>query len=66
MLVVLTFSYVPAGISLCEKKPYLSVNFFAPAPSIGTSFIATDEANSTIAPVGKPATTNIASTFFVS
>ena len=41
----------------------MSVNFFAPAPSIGTSLIGTDEANSTIAPVGYPATTKIASTF---
>ena len=41
----------------------MSVSFFAPAPSIGTSLIGTDDANSTIAPVGKPATTNIASTF---
>ena len=50
-------------MSLWEKKPYLSVSFFAPAPSIGTSLIGTEDANSTIAPVGNPATTKIASTF---
>ena len=58
-----TPSYVPEGIGLCEKNPYFEVNALAPAPSIGTNLIATEDANSTTAPVGKPATTKIASTF---
>ena len=52
---------MPSGIELCEKKPYLLVSFFAPAPSIGINFISTEEASSTKAPVGYPATTKIAS-----